>query len=143
MRRIKDLYDTFINTTTCMVAGSAIYINIFHYQEDLGSEILLQLLFVSLATSLGIYLYPERAISKKEIMIRTLIHYIYVNIVVFGCGLWFEWYQINSMAMIIGLFVTILTVFSIVSFICWKKAEKFAIIINQKLKEYQMEKGDQ
>lgn len=140
MERLKQLFFTFSAVTTCTVAGTAIYLNIFYQGVSLGSEILIQILFVSLTTSLGICLYPHREVCKKEIIVRTLIHYIYVNVIVLVCGLWFEWYSIDNMAMILGMLVLIAAVFGIVSFICWRKSEKDAALINEKLREYQNEK---
>lgn len=142
MKRLKDLFFTFANVTTYVVAGTAIYISIFQHDADLGADILLQILFVSFTTSLGIFLYPQREVCKKEIILRIFIHYIYVNVIVLWCGLWFGWYDINSMAMIMGMLATIAIVFGSVSFVCWKKAEKESLLINERLKEYQGEKDD-
>lgn len=140
MEKIKQLFFTFTTVTTCTVAGAAIYLGLFHRGANIGTDILIQILFVSLATSLGVFLYPDREICKKEILARTLIHYVYVNIIVLGCGLWFDWYRIDNMAMIIGMLLLIAAIFLIVSLLCWKKAEREIALINKKLKEYQDER---
>ncbi|HKM34587.1 MAG TPA: DUF3021 family protein [Lachnospiraceae bacterium] len=142
MKRLRKLFFTFATVTTCTVAGAAIFVNIFQQGVYLGSEILIQILFVSLATSLGSCFYPAREVCKKEIMVCILLHYIYVNVIVLVCGLWFDWYDIDNIAMILGMLVIIAAIFGTVSFICWKKSEKDTALINEKLKEFQGGKED-
>ncbi len=142
MDKLKRVFFTFSTVNTCVIAGVSIYLYIFNRDVQLNMSIFLQIMLVSFTTSLGIFLYPNRQICKKELIFRVLLHYVYVNLIVLGCGLWFEWYDVNNIFAIIGILTLTFLVFLTVSLISWKKAEQFAELVNQKLKEYQDDKEE-
>lgn len=136
MKKLKDLFFVFACVTTCVVFVTAVYITIFWPQVSLGVEILWQILGVSFLSSFGIYLYPEKERSSKFILIRYILHYIYTNAVVLGCGIWFGWFYADNLAMVLGMIVVIALVFLLVSVILWKKNKKMAVLMNERLKGY-------
>ena len=139
MKKIRDLFFVFVCVTTCVVFATAVYITIFWPQVSLGVEILWQILGVSFLSSFGICLYSERERSSKFILIRYILHYIYTNAVVLGCGVWFGWFYADNLAMVLGMVLVIALVFLMMSVIVWKKDKKMAALMNERLKEYQQE----
>lgn len=136
MKKLTDLLFTFVCVTTCVVFVTAVYITIFSPQASLGVEILWQILAVSLLTSLGVYFYPDEA-STKTTLIRLVLHYIYCNAVVLGCGLWFEWFDIDKLPEVLGMLIVIAFVFCLVSAVVWNRSQKTAALMNERLKGYQ------
>lgn len=137
LKKLGTLLFTFVYVTACVVLGSAIYITIFWPQATLGVEIFWQILSVSFLTSLGVCFYPKEEVSSKYTLVCCILHYIYVNAVVLGCGIWFGWFYADNMAMVLGMIILIALVFILVSVINWNRAKRMAILMNERLKGYQ------
>ena len=137
MKKIKDIFYTFVCVTTCVVFATALYTSIFWPGVALDSSILWKILMVSFLCSLGILVYPEREVGKHLMLCIILLHYVWVNIVVLGCGLWFEWFLSDNLWQVLGMVLLIAVIFAIVSLVCWKRGKQMAALMNTKLKEYQ------
>lgn len=134
--KIKNLFFCFACVTTFVVFVTAVYIGIFFPGTTLGVEILWQILFVSFLCSLGVLIYPEREVSAGTAILLTVLHYIEVNIVVMGCGLWFGWFYADNLPMVLGMLFIIALVFAVVSAILWSRDKRIAARINERLMEY-------
>lgn len=139
INKLKTLFFCFTCVTTFVVFVTAAYITIFWKQASLGVEILWQILFVSLLCSLSLLFYPARELGTKATMLAIVLHYIAVNIIVMGCGLWFEWFDPNSLPMVLGMLFVIALVFALVSVIMWNRDKKIAARMNERLQTYQQE----
>lgn len=137
MKKWKDLLFAFVCVTTCVVFVTAVYITIFWQQATLGVEILWQILTVSFLCSLGIYIYPEREVSGKTEKLLYILHYIISNVVVLGCGVWFGWFDTDNLPMVLGMVIAVALVFLLVSIVMWKRNQRTAALMNERLKEYQ------
>lgn len=142
MKKIKDLLFTFTCVTTCVVLATAIYTSIFWSQRELGTEILWEILSVSFLCSLGVCIYPEKEVSSRRMLLMVILHYIEVNIVVLGFGIWFEWFYADNFVMVLGMLLLIAAVFLLVSVISWKRTAHMAALMNEQLKEYRKQKGE-
>lgn len=136
MARWKIFSDTFTKVTTCVVFGVAIYCRIFFPGPNFREELLWQILFVSLLTSAGALMYTDD-IKKNSMKVRCIVHYLMVNVIVIGCGIWFGWFHTDNLAQVIGMLLLIAVIFGIVSFILWRKAAQEAQMMNLRLAEYQ------
>lgn len=137
MKKLKDLLFVFVCVTTCVLFVSAVYITIFWPQTTLGVEILWQILIVSFLSSLGIYIYPDREVSKRTEILLTIVHYIETNVLVLACGFWFEWFYVDNLGMVIGMVIVIALVFLTVSVAVQLRAKQLAALMNERLAEYQ------
>lgn len=135
MDRIKNVFDVFTKVVTCTMIGSAAYCLIFFSDATLPVSFIWQLLLCSLLTSLGTLLYTDS--SLKVTIIKCFIHYLWVNIVVVGCGIFFDWFNPNNFVQLISMLVLVAVVFLLVSAITWRKAFKMAQLLNDRLKDYQ------
>ena len=87
-------------------------------------------------TSLGTLFYTD-TLDKKSMKIACLLHYLLNNVIVVGCGIWFGWIDADNRLQIIGMIVLVALVFAVVSILSWKKAEKDANLMNERLAQYQ------
>ena len=76
-------------------------------------------------------------IKKDSMKVRCVIHYLIVNLIVIGCGIWFGWFQPDNLAQVIGILILVAVIFSVVSFLLWRKAAQEARLMNLRLAEYQ------
>lgn len=143
LKRLKDVCYVFACVTTCVTFVTAVYIKVFWAQQvSLDKDILWQILFVSFLCSLGILIYPEREVSGRATVLLYILHYIEVNIVVLGCGIWFQWFLPNDLPMVLGMVILIALVFILVSVITWNRNRKMADLMNRRLEEYQQRTKD-
>lgn len=140
MARIKVFFDVFTKVTTCVVFAVAIYCRIFFPGLNFKEDMLWQILLVSLLTSAGTLMYNDD-IKKNSMKVRCIIHYLMVNVIVVGCGIWFEWFYAENLAQVIGMLILIAIIFTVVSVVSWRKVEKEAELMNQRLAEYQDERS--
>ncbi|MBD5445666.1 MAG: DUF3021 domain-containing protein [Lachnospiraceae bacterium] len=141
MKKLENLLFTFVCVTSCVVFGTAVYITIFWSQATLLVDILWQMLSVSFLTSLGVCFYPKKEVSAKSILIHHILYYIYVNVVVLGCGIWFGWFYADNLPMVLGMLILIALVFILVSIAIWNRAKKMAFLMNERLKGYQQKEA--
>ena len=114
MKKFRNFWAVLTSVVTLVSLGSATYISIFFPGAELNAHIIWQILAVSFLCSIWIVLYPERELSKKELMISCGGHYLLV---------------------IAGVFVT-------VCMIMWKRESSEAKQMNERLQEYQEKNGD-
>lgn len=141
--RLNFLFSVFSMVTTYVVIAVAVFTTILEPSETVDSAVLWQIPLVSLLCSLGCLIYPwDRTCKKKEKAVRVGVHYVYINILVLGAGVWFEWYRVDRPGSVAAMLITIAVIYAAVSVIGWKKAAEDARRINERLKEYQQQ-GEQ
>ncbi len=138
MERIKLLFDVFTKVTTCTLFGAMLYCLIFSPGVSFGVEMLWQILVVAFLTSAGTLMYTDD-IKKNSMKVRCVLHYLMVNVIVVVCGLWFGWFEADSLTEVIGMLILIAVIFLTVSVVSWRKVMKEADLMNSKLAEYQGE----
>lgn len=136
MARLKVFFEIWTKVATGVLLAAAIYCSLFFSEGMFSRYLLWQLLLVSFLTSLGTLLYTD-TLDKKSMKIACLLHYLLNNVIVVGCGIWFGWIDATDFLQIIGMVVLVAMVFAVVSVISWKKAEKEANLMNERLARYQ------
>ena len=131
----KTVFDVFTKVVTFTMVGAAVYCFLFFPDASFSVSFIWQLLLSSFLTSLGTLLYTES--SLKVTIIKIIIHYIWVIVVVLGCGLLFDWFNPNNFSQILGMVTLITAVFLSVSAVTWRIAIREANKLNDKLMEYQ------
>ena len=138
MSRLKNVFFVFVCVTTCVLFVTALYITIFWpQQEKVGVDILWQILTVSFLCSVMVALYPQREVSRKVMLLVFISHYIVTNVIVLGCGVWFEWFYADNLPMVLGMIFAIAVVFVLVSAVAWKRGKQQAALMNERLRMYQ------
>jgi hypothetical protein len=133
MEQVQKLLAIFTRITTLSVLGTAIFISIFWKGVSLSVAILWQILFVSLLCSVSALPLLKEAKTKKQLIIRNVVTYLYVNLVVMSCGYIFGWYLWEQLPMVLGMLLLILFVTLAVSFIPYHKEKELADKMTEKL----------
>lgn len=138
-KTIGNMLQHYMIITFAVLVVTATYISVFFdggYRY--GVELLWQILLVSFVCSLSELFFgmPEgKEFTKKQWIVRWVLCYIYVNIVVLGCGFHFGWFAPESIPMVIGMLVCIAAVYLFVYVMVYFKDVKMADQMNQKLLE--------
>ncbi|WP_054742253.1 DUF3021 family protein [Cellulosilyticum ruminicola] len=140
MQRIKYLASLFPNIATGILISSAIFLSASGGSLGSLARILWQLIVCAFLCTLGSIIYPNKELSKKQTVILAVINYIYVNMIVIGCGIVFEWFDLQDWGRIIILSFLVAIVFIVVWCISVYKGQKLANEMNKKLAEYQKKK---
>lgn len=138
MKRLKELALMFAWVTTGVLMASTIFIGIFYGYENASFNILWQIIVCALICTIGSLIYPNnREISRRQALILTGIYYVYINIVVLGCGLAFQWFNVSHLGMVIMMLILIAVVFIVIWRISLYRAKKLADEMNKRLEAYQ------
>lgn len=137
MNRLKNLLHTYVCVMSSVVLATAIFITVFMPDTELHVRLLWEMMLVSFLCSIGILIYPEKAVSRKKMIWYTFLHYAEVNVVVLGGGFAFEWFSVKYLPHVVGMLILINVIFLIVSVVEHKRAEKIAWQMNRRLAEYQ------
>ena len=140
MKKLKNFWYVYTSVVTCVSFSAASFISIFFSDAPLDANIIWQILFVSFLCSIWSMLYPDRELSKKELVLAYTGHYLLVNLIVLGCGLWFGWFYADNLLQIIGMLIVIAFVFVVVCITTWKREAHEAMLMNERLKAYQEKK---
>lgn len=144
---IKRFFYYTCTITTCTLLACAIWSYISCYSKGVGiDEASLSVAFLwqplivgSLTAFVSSVLMIDTEMSKKEVFIRSAIHYFCINLIVLVCGYLFEWYY-PTLSQIVLMAGTIFIVYFIVYFSSYAHAVKIADEINDKLKNFHEDK---
>ena len=136
LHKMKMIFYTFVCVTTCVVFGTAAYIELFLDNPVLDVDVLWQILLVSFLCSLCTAVYQDE-MSRKLQKILVFVHYLAINIIVLGCGVWFGWFRPENLSEVVGMLLVIALVFLIVSAVMWRVEKQMAAQMNERLREYQ------
>ncbi len=127
----------FTRITTLIMIFAGIYTIIFWGPTtSIDCYILLQIPLVGLVTSVpSTLLFHKDTISVRAFLIRTILLYIYVNAVVLSLGYLFDWFRPESTVMTIGMILSVLAVFTMMSLISYFFDRRTSDILNEKLSE--------
>lgn len=141
--KIKSMIRTFSYVAASVLFATALFISIFQPQVSLDVTLLWQILGTTFICTLGNLIYPCREISARKIAILRVINYLYINVVIFGCAYYFNWFELNNWKMIVYMFVCITVIFVMVSWLAWHEDKKISDLLNHSLEEYrEREKGE-
>lgn len=137
-KRIREIWMTFCMVTTGSVFVSAAYINVFWPGDpQVDVAILWQIPTIAFVCSLGNFFHPYHEISRRRAVCNIILHYLYINVVVFAGGYRFAWIERGNILMPAVMVFGILVVFIVVSAVVWGWHKRESKTLNRKLQEYQ------
>lgn len=140
MRRLKFLLHIFSMVMTGVVFAVAVFTTIIDPTETMEPVLLWQMMLVSGLCTLTALIYPwDREMSKVEVVVRTIIQYVLVNVIVLGSGVIFYWYDISRFRSVAEMVLSIAVIFVAIEASSWKRAAVDAARMNERLKRYQKE----
>lgn len=142
--RIKEMLIAFSYITTGTLLAVAMFLTVFEPDTSIPVKLLWQIVGVSFICALGNMLrYFHENYTRKQQIIRLVIHYLYINGVVLGCGYFFHWFFAESVIQILCMIVLIAVIYVTVSLAMWNKGKRESSQLNKHLREYQEKKEHQ
>lgn len=139
MKRLAFMMDLFERIVVGVTVVTATYIPVFYgWQTQIEVNILWQILGLSIVCTLGSVILPledGREVSKTSMLVRTILYYLYINVVVLGLGFLFEWFTFRNMPQVLGMEIAIAAVFLAVYFFSYCAQCREAERMNEKLRE--------
>jgi Protein of unknown function (DUF3021). len=116
--------------------NTAIFITVFNKDLSLTVDILWQIIVLAAVCSLGNLMYHyHRVLSKRQMKIRMVCHYVYINIVMIGGGFLCGWLSIDYLPEIVVMFVMVAVVYIIIMTVNFHQEEKIAENLNRQLRK--------
>ena len=144
--KVKNLANIFSKITVCVLFASAIYISaLWGLDAQISVRILWQIIIVSAVCAVPILMYPtknEKELSKKGMIVRQIIYFVYVNIAVLGLGRAFGWFYLEKSEMVVFMEGLIIGVYVIVNLVVYMNDRIAADSMNRKLSELRKIKGE-
>ena len=140
MSIIKSMLQVFIYVTAGNTIGASIFLAVFNRDYQFNYEFLWQLVGIAAVSALGdLIFYSRKELSKKQIKLRFLLHYIYINIIVVGGAFILKWIEPGETTDIIFLFGLVTVIHICITAVVIKKDKKTAEDLNKKLKTIHVE----
>ncbi|MDF2842875.1 MAG: hypothetical protein K0R00_1301 [Herbinix sp.] len=143
MNIIRKLLSNYVMIFTGIAFSSALFIAIFSPEINYMSILLLQMFIMAALSTLGnLIFYSMKEVSKKSMRIRTIINYLYVNLIVYTMAFVFNWINFNSILQLVLMFVLILLVYIVVYITNYIKGEMEAKAMNLQLSRFHEEENE-
>lgn len=136
MNTIKRIIQTFAYTMAGTTISTAVFITLFVPELTFPIILIWEIIAMSAVCSLGnfIYYYKE-VVSKKQMKIRILCHYLYINMVVFGGAFLWGWLTPGLITEFLVMLVLIAVVYVVIMIAIFRQEEKMAENINRQLRK--------
>ena len=140
MSHLKDIFRVFIYVTAGNTIGAAIFLTLFNHDFLFSYEFLWEFISIAAVCALGnMIFWSRREISKKQIKIRLVIHYVYDGLIVLGGAFLYGWVEIEDSWHILFLFFLYTAVYICITLTMFKNDKKTAQDMNSQLSKYNRE----
>ena len=137
--KMKLLLDIFGKITAGVLMAAAAYITIFWGTEaKISAMILWQVLSVSAVCSAPVLLFAAdngKELSKRGMLVRQFLYFMFVNVVVLGLGRRFEWFEFRNLGMVAVMEVLIIAVYALVNLVSYLSERSVAQDMNERLRK--------
>jgi len=138
MDLMKKVLQTFIYVLVGVVMSSTIFITIFAPGAHLSYLFLWQMVAMAVVCALGTFLFISKGeLSKKQMLVRMILHGVYITIITMGGAIMMEWIRTDSILQIISMFLLVVCVYAGVMYGMFKQEQKTAELLNMRLRKYQ------
>lgn len=139
MKRLVFMVDLFEKIVVGVTVVTAIYIPVFYgWKTQIEVNILWQIVGLSVVCALGSVILPledGKEVSRRGMLVRNILYYLYINIVVLGLGFLFDWFTFRNIPQLLGMAISIGAVFIAVYFFSYCAQCEEAKRMNKKLRE--------
>lgn len=141
---LKRILRDFFTICSCILIGASVFIPAFLKEASINASLLWQIIVVSLTTSiLSIVYCSRRELSKRVYLIRSAVHYVLVNLVLFLSVYFFDWFKLGKTSTIIAFVVLVLLVYILVHISIYFIDNIKAKNLNKMLDEYKKRRGEE
>ncbi len=137
---IKKSIVTFFLVIAGVTISAAVFVTIFFSEIELSILLLWQIILMAFVCTLGNFIYYSKyELSKRQMMIRIVIHYFYINLVVLGGAFLWEWITQGYIVQFVVMLLLIAVVYVGVTLVNFMKEEKTAEVLNKRLSKINTE----
>lgn len=137
MNYLKNIAHTFIYILAGITINTAIFITLFELDAILGVDLLWQIIGMSAVCSLGnLSYYSTKELSKNQMKLRIICHYLYVNVVVALGAYLMDWFSSGLIPQFPVMLLMIAVVYILIMVLTSRKEEKTAENLNKRLRKY-------
>jgi len=131
------MLQVFIYVTAGNTIGAAVFLTLFRRDYLFSYEFLWQFIVIAAACAVGnLIFFSGKELSKKQMKIRCVIHYLYNSLAVVGGAFLFGWIAPGQTRYIIFMFIIFTVVFICIRTAMFKNEKKIAEDLNKKLRKY-------
>ena len=135
MNRLKLIRRTFIYILAGSIISTAIFITIFLPEVEFDVSLLWQVILMSILSATGSLIFEsKKELGKKQMKLRQTVHFIYTTFIVFGIAILCGWVDVRNIVQIIALLLMFSSVYTSVCLVMFKRSEKEAKYMNQRLR---------
>ncbi len=140
MSQLKNIFRIFVFIIAGNTVGAGIFITFVSKNKQIPSETLWQLIILAAVCAVGtLIFYSHKELSKPEIRIRHILHYLYINGSIFGAAALWDWLKFGFNDETIIMLVIIAFVYAVIIFCTFIQDSKTAEDVNDKLKKISMD----
>jgi hypothetical protein len=145
MDTIKKMINTFAYIMTGSSLSCALFLTIFAPKLEVSITLLWQIAAMSFVCALGNLIFSYKKVpSKKQMIIRTFCHYIYINAIVYSNAFLCKWLAPGLMPEILVMLLLVAVVYVIIMIVNFRNEEKIANSLNRQLrKQYPKQEDDE
>ena len=137
MALIRNTIRVFIYILAGTTIGSAVFLTLFFPDGWLTYVFLWQIIILSAVCAMGNLIFISgKVLSRKQVKIRYIIHYIYNGLVVIASSLIFNWIGPDQIQTLILLFLFYTVHYIVITMALTSRDKKIADVLNEKLKKY-------
>lgn len=145
MKAMKKVIQTFYYVLSGSIISTAVFITIFLPGLKFSIGVVWQVIAMSAITSCGTLLFSSKEeIGKKQMRVRMVIHYIYINVVVLGTAILCGWIDVTRIMQIVAMVLLTAGVYFGVNTAMYNNERRTAENINKRLRKiYSEEEKDE
>ncbi len=137
MSQIKSMTQVFICVIAGNTIGAAIFLTLFERDTQFSYEFLWQFIGIAAICALGnLIFWSRKELTKKQIIFRYVLHYLYNNSIVIGGAFVCKWIEPGQTINIAFLFLLVALIYVCITVIMFENDIKTAEDVNKKLRKY-------
>ncbi len=143
MPTAKRMLNTFAYILAGYTLNCAIFITIFVPELEFHISLLWQAIALSAVCTLGNFIYYCKSIlNKKQMRVRIIFHFLYINAVVVGGAILFDWITPGLNLQLLVLLLLIVALYAIITVVSFRQEKKIAEDLNRQLRKQFPEQED-
>ena len=140
---IKKIIQTFIYVIAGITISAAMFITLLIPDARLTYHILWQIIGMAAVCACGnIIFYSQNEISKRQMLLRIIFHFLYINFVVWGGAYLWEWLRPGLLLEGLVMLLLITVVYAVIMIVTFRREERTAKDLNIRLRKYNITKKE-
>lgn len=140
LSHLKNIFMQFVYIIAGNTIGVTLYIFMVSGTKTISTAILWQIILVAAICALGyLILIVPHEISKKFLIVRQIIHYLYINTIILGSARLFDWMNLNSLGILLSMILIIAIIYISMITIIFLQDSQTADRVNKKLRAFRSE----